>query len=324
LIAIGIAMPTGAFGEPSFRQPAFVASEIAIALRRPAGYAAILSDYWAITKPEVNFLIVVTTGAGFCLSGPGGLFRIAWIPLLHTLLGTLLVASGAAALNQWIERPFDARMRRTARRPIVAGRIEPRRALMFGAALSVCGLAYLALDARIVASLLAAITLVSYLFVYTPLKRRTPWCTAIGAVPGAIPPLIGAAAARGGLDLTAWILFTIVFLWQFPHFMAIAWMYRDDYDRAGYVVLPRPAARARFIAWQTLAPLMALLPVTLVPILYNSSAAYGAAAAALSLWFTYAGAQFVRRPSAAAARRLLLTSIVYLPALLLLLIIFTT
>jgi len=261
---------------------AFITSEFVIALPRPATYAAILSDYWAITKPEVNFLIVITTAAGFCLAGPGDLSRIAWIPLIHTLIGTVLVASGAAALNQWIEHPFDARMRRTAHRAIAAGRIEPRVARMFGAGLSVSGLAYLALSAGVAPSLLAAVTLVSYLFIYTPLKRRTPWCTAIGAVPGAIPPLIGAAAAGGRLDTSAWVLFAIVFLWQFPHVMAIAWMYRDDYARAGYLVLPSPAARSRFIAWQTLAPLMALLPVSVLPALRNSSAADGVAAAALS------------------------------------------
>jgi protoheme IX farnesyltransferase len=194
---------------------------------------------------------------------------------------------------------------------------------MFGAALSLSGLAYLALSAGVLASSLAAATLVSYLFIYTPLKRRTPWCTAIGAVPGAIPPLIGAAAASGHLDASAWVLFAIVFLWQFPHFMAIAWMYRDDYDRAGYRVLPRPEARTSFVKWQTLATLVALLAVSLIPALVHSRAPYGIGAAALSVWFLYVGAQFVSRQSAAAARRLLMASIVYLPALLLLLFLFT-
>jgi len=304
--------------------PALAASDVAIVLPSPAASASIASDYWSITKPEINFLIVITTAAGFYVSSPEPLSRFPWTPFLHTLLGTVLVASGAAALNQWIEHPFDARMRRTARRAIAAGRIEPQQALAFGTALSLAGVAYLTLTAGALASGLAFATLVTYLFVYTPLKRRTPMCTLIGAVPGAIPPLIGAAAASGRLGARAWALFAIVFLWQFPHFMAIAWMYRDDYDRAGYVVLPRPAARVRFIAWQTRAPLIALLPIGLLPVLGNSSAAYGVAAAALTGWFFCAGTQFVRRQSAAAARHLLVTSIVYLPAFLLLVIIFTT
>lgn len=304
-------------------EPVFVASEVAIVLRRPARSAWLLSDYWAITKPEVNFLIVTTTAAGFYLSWPDELSPFPWILLLHTLAATVLAASGAAALNQWMEHPFDARMRRTARRAVAAGRIEPRHALAFGAGLSVSGLVYLALSAGALASSLAALTLASYLLLYTPLKRRTPWCTAIGAVPGAIPPLIGAAAACGRLEASAWMLFTIVFLWQFPHFMAIAWMYRDDYDRAGYVVLPRRAARGRFVAWNSLVALLALLPVSLLPVLNNSSASYGLVAAALSGWFLYTGTQFARRQSPAAARRLLMASIVYLPALLLLLIVLT-
>ena len=304
-------------------EPVFVAPDVAIVLRRPARSAWILSDYWALTKPEVNFLIVITTAAGFYLSWPGERSSLPWILLLHTLVGTVLAASGAAALNQWMEHPFDARMRRTAGRAVAAGRIEPSHALAFGAGLSLSGLVHLAFSAGALAASLAALTLASYLLLYTPLKRRTPWCTAIGAVPGAIPPLIGAAAACGGLDAGAWILFTIVFLWQFPHVMAIAWMYRDDYDRAGFAVLPRRAARSRFVAWTTLVALLALLPVSLFPFLTNSSVSYLLFAAALGGWFLYTGTQFVRRQSAPAARQLLMVSIVYLPALLVLLIVFT-
>ena len=304
-------------------EPALAASDVAIVVRSPSASASVMADYWSITKPEVNFLIVITTAAGFYVSAPEPLSRFPWIPFLHTLLGTVLVASGAAALNQWIEHPFDARMRRTARRAIAAGRIEPQQALAFGTALSLAGVAYLTLAVGPLVSALALATLLSYLFVYTPLKRRTPMCTLVGAVPGAIPPLIGAAAARGQLDARAWALFAVVFLWQFPHFMAIAWLYRDDYDRAGYAVLPRPAARRRFVAWQTLAPLVALLAISLAPSLRSSSAAYAVTAAALSGWFLHAGAQFVARQSAASARHLLVTSIVYLPVLLLLQILFT-
>jgi protoheme IX farnesyltransferase len=305
-------------------EPVFVASHLAIVLRRSASNASILSDYWAITKPEVNFLIVITTAAGFYLSWPGEFARFPWILMLHTLVGTVLVASGAATLNQWIEHPFDARMRRTARRAIAAGRIKAHHGLAFGAGLSMCGLAYLEFRAGILASTLAAVTLAIYLFLYTPLKRRTPWCTAIGAVAGAIPPLIGAAAARGHLDFNAWVLFAIVFFWQFPHFMAIAWMYREDYDRAGYKVLPRPEVRWRFIAWHTGAPLVALLAVSLSPVIHNLSVAYGIVAVGFSGWFLYSGSQFLLQQSAAAARHLLIVSIAYLPALLVQLVFFST
>jgi protoheme IX farnesyltransferase len=318
------AAPTAAGGGSGLimvNEPVLVAPHVSVVLDRPATSASIFADYWAITKPEVNVLVVTTTAAGFVLSSAAPSFP--WSRLVQTLIGTVLVASGAAALNEWMEHPFDARMRRTARRAIAAGRLDPRRAEAFGAGLALCGLAYLAFSVGLLAASLAAVTLVSYLFVYTPLKRRTPWCTAIGAVPGAIPPLVGAAAARGRLDAGAWVLFAIVFLWQFPHVMAIAWMYRDDYDRAGYLVLPRPAARHRFVAWHTCAPLIALLPISLLPVLQNSSASYGIAAAALSGWFLYAGRQFVLRQSAAAARGLLFASIVYLPALLVLLMLLT-
>ena len=298
--------------------PVLLGPEVALVLR-PATYAAIVSDYWAITKPEVNFLIVITTAAGFSLSTQGHLSGPAWILLCNTLVGTVLAASGAAALNQWMEYPFDARMRRTARRAIAGGRIEPWRACAFGVGLSLSGLAYLAFTAGLLPSLLAASTLATYLLLYTPLKRWTPWCTVIGAGAGAIPPLIGGAAASGRLDVSAWLLFAIVFLWQFPHVMAIAWMYRDDYDRAGYMVLPHSEARVRFVAWHTSVALAALLVASLLPVLDNRSPSYAVIAAVLTGWFTYAGAKFVIRRSSASARHLLMASIVYLPALLLLL-----
>src|SRR6266851_268450 len=193
-----------------------------------------LSDYWALTKPEVNFLILITTGVGFYLGCKNEARPISFLGLFNTLLGTLLVASGTATLNQYIERKFDAQMRRTSRRPLAAGRLEPSAVLAFGIGLSAAGTVGLAIAAGVVASLLALLTLLSYLFLYTPLKRRTPLCVLVGAFPGAMPPLIGWAAASGRLNVEAWLLYCIVFLWQFPHFMAIAWMYREDYDRAGY------------------------------------------------------------------------------------------
>ena len=204
---------------------------------------AVLSDYWTLTKPEVNFLILITTYAGFYLGCDRAGNPLSFFALFNTLLGTLLVASGTATLNQYIERKFDAQMRRTARRPAAAGRLEPPAVLAFGIVLSAAGCIYLALAVNLLASLLALLTLLSYLFLYTPLKRRTALCVLVGAFPGAMPPLIGWAAASGRLNMEAWLLYAILFLWQFPHFMAIAWMYREDYDRAGYQMLPKGRAR---------------------------------------------------------------------------------
>jgi protoheme IX farnesyltransferase len=279
----------------------------AAALRPRTARGSVLRDYWALTKPEVNLLIVITTGAAFSMARAHVLPPPPYSHLLHTLSGTLLVASGAAALNQWMERRYDSRMRRTARRPVAAGRIPPAHALAFGAILSLAGTLQLLAAVGLAPALLAAATLASYLLLYTPLKRISPLCTLIGAVPGAAPPLIGWAAAGGRLDREAWLLWTIQFLWQLPHFMSIAWMYREDYRRAGYAVLPRGRMRTRLVALQTLLPLVGLVVATLP---------FGPAAILLSLGFLYVGLQFVLDESAASARRLLLASTVYLPVLL--------
>src|SRR5215469_5859070 len=198
-----------------------------VAAQRPPSLArsSVISDYWALTKPEINFLIAFTTAAGFWMGAPATTSHCPWASLFHAIVGTVLVSSGAATLNQLIESRFDAQMRRTARRPIASARIERRSALWFGTSLSVFGATYLALSTTPLASLLSILTLLGYLFVYTPLKRKTPLCTLIGAVPGGAPPLIGWAAAGGRLTVDAWLLYAIVFLWQFPHFMSIAWMY---------------------------------------------------------------------------------------------------
>jgi protoheme IX farnesyltransferase len=280
------------------------------------------SDYWALTKPEVNLLIVITTFAGFYLGRGASWRNFPFLLMIHTLVGTLLVASGTGTLNQYIERRFDAQMRRTARRPLAAGHLKPSAVLWFGVALSLIGSVYLAVAVNLLASLLAVLTLLSYLFVYTPLKRKTPLCTLVGAFPGAMPPLIGWAGATGKLSFEAWVLYALLFLWQFPHFMAIAWMYRDDYDRAGYLVLPPDGhARERFVDWQTLLPLLALMPLALLPNFgAPSSASYRMGAFPLSLGFLYYGAQFVFRRSNSAARRLLAASIIYLPSLFVLMI----
>ena len=279
---------------------------VAIVPRVGIGRSTVLSDYWAMTKPEINTLIALTTASSFALAAAAGNTSFPWTRLLHTVAGTVLVASGAAALNQWMERRFDARMRRTARRPVAAGRIEPVRALAFGALLSLSGVAYLLVAAGMLASLLATATLLGYLLLYTPSKRSTPLCTLIGAIPGAMPPLIGWAAARGRLDTEAWGLFLIVLLWQFPHFMAIAWMYRDDYERAGYRVLPQGEAKVRFVVLQTLLPLVGLMLVSLLQ---------GVGAFLVSFAFLYYGVRFAHGRSGRAARGLLFASIVYLPVL---------
>ncbi len=191
--------------------------------------------YLTLTKPDVTFLVVITTVAGFYLGSRGPL---DWPLLLHTLGGTLLVAGGTAALNQYIEREMDSVMRRTAGRPLPSGTLQPREVLIFGLSTIIVGAAWLLLAVNWLAALVAVATSVLYLGLYTPLKTRTTLSTAIGAIPGALPPLIGWAAARGSLSLGAWVLFAILFFWQFPHFMAIAWMYREDYARAGIQMLP--------------------------------------------------------------------------------------
>jgi protoheme IX farnesyltransferase len=276
----------------------------------------VLSDYWTLTKPDVNVLIAVTTAAAFALGSRATASPLPWWRLLNALAGTVLVASGAAALNQWMERPFDARMRRTARRPVAAGRIAPGQARQFGALLSLGGVAYLLAATGPLAAVLATVTLLTYLGLYTPAKRRTPLCTLIGAVPGAMPPLIGWAAARGHLDPEAWMLFAVLFFWQLPHFMAIAWMYRDDYDRAGYHVLPAGEAREAFVTKQTLLAVLALVPASLLPVVTgHTSPFYCLGALILGLGFAEYAARFAVRPASSAARQLLLASIAYLPLL---------
>lgn len=287
-----------------------------------AGFLALrqrIADYWMMTKPEVNFLVVASSLAGFYL-GSSGPLRVGL--LLNTLFGTLLVASGTATLNEYMERSHDAKMRRTAARPLPAGRVTPMEGLIFGLALSIAGGVYLDLTTNRLACFIAILTLLLYLLLYTPLKRRTPLCTVIGAVPGALPPLIGWAAARGSLSFEAWILCLILFLWQFPHFSAIAWMYRQDYTRAGYLMLPPADQKGRFMATQVVGFSLLLIPVTIMPVLMGQAGrAYLVGAVALGLGFLYFGARLAFSRSNALARRLVLASIVYLPLIYLLMII---
>ena len=297
-------------------EPGIAAFEVTPVAQQPCPvrfYAAV-ADYWALTKPEINFLIAIATFAGFYLGWPAQLHGFPFLLLIHTQLGTLLVASGAGALNQYLERRFDAQMRRTARRPLVAGRLKPSSALWFGILMSLAGSIYLAAAVNALASLLAIFTLVSYLTLYTPLKRKTPLCTLVGALPGAMPPLIGWAAASGKLSFQAWVLYAMLFLWQFPHFMAIAWMYREDYARAGYLVLPWGEQSGRFMSWQALVASLALIPVSLSPTVVGAaSPVHFVMAGVLSSGFFYYSARLAFQRSNAAARRLLMASIIYLP-----------
>ena len=274
-----------------------------------------LSDYWVLTKPEVNFLILITTGVGFYLGCGSEARPLSFAGLLNTLLGTLLVASGTGTLNQYIERKFDAQMRRTARRPAAAGRLKPVAVLAFGIVLAGAGSVYLAVAVNPLSSVLAILTLLTYLFVYTPLKRKTSLCILVGAFPGAMPPLIGWAAASGRLNVHAGVLYALVFLWQFPHFMAIAWMYREDYDRAGYLVLPKGNARVPFVILETLLPLLALVAISIMQSPARHAVTFYCAVVLLGTGFTYFGWKFVFERSRVAARRLLTASIVYLPLL---------
>ena len=267
-------------------------------------------DYYILTKPEVNLLILITTSAGYYL-GLRGPFHLSG--LLNALFGTLLVASGTATLNQWMEKSWDAQMRRTANRPLPSGRVSSREALLFGLALSVGGGLYLAFLVNAFASVLAISTLLSYLLIYTPLKRRTPLCTLLGAFPGAMPTLIGWAAASNSLNLQAALLFTILFLWQFPHFLAIAMMYREDYARAGYRMLPEFDAETKFTRGEILAFTVALIAVTLSPAISQPGSAYFVALALAGLFFLYHAIRLAGSGSKAGASKLLHASVAYLP-----------
>ncbi len=269
-----------------------------------------LRDYYTLTKPEVNLLILMTTSAGYYL-GSRGPFRIAG--LINTLLATLLVASGTATLNQWMERVWDGQMRRTAMRPLPSGRISAREAFWFGVLLSVVGGVYLAATVNTLSSMLAISTLLSYLLVYTPLKRKTPLCTLLGAIPGAMPTLIGWAGGAGAIDSGAWLLFAILFLWQFPHFLAIALMYRDDYARAGYQMLPSFDRDSRFTRAEIFGFAMILIATTMLSVAGGGRPWYALAMAFAGMFLLYHVIKLARTASTVMASRLLHASVFYLP-----------
>jgi protoheme IX farnesyltransferase len=230
----------------------------------PAQSLSRVASYYALTKPDVSFLVVLTTLGGYALGSRGAM---DWPRMAHTVFGTLLVAAGTSALNHYIERESDAHMRRTAARPLPSGALRPAEAMAFGAALVLAGGLYLILFTNVLATLLALAASASYLLIYTPLKSRTTWATLIGGFPGAAPPLVGWAAARGSLDRDAWILFAIAFLWQIPHFHAIAWIYREDYARAGIRMLPVVDRAGHRTFRQILVAAAVLIPVSLLPAL---------------------------------------------------------
>jgi heme o synthase len=276
-----------------------------------------MRDYISLTKPRITWLILMSTGVGYFFGLRGAsLWQINWWTLLHTVVGTGLIASGTAALNQWYEREADAKMRRTSGRPIPSGRLAAGRALAFGIALAIAGFAELALFVNLLSGVLGVATLVSYLFLYTPLKQRSWLSTTVGAFPGAMPPMIGFAAASDTLTAEAWVLFAILFLWQFPHFYAIAWMYREDYARAGIRMLPVVEPDGHSTARQIVVYASLLIPVSLVPSLLGMSGKfYLLGAVALGVWFLYSGVRVASERTILRARGVLLVSVFYLPLL---------
>ena len=269
--------------------------------------------YVALTKPDVSFLVLMTTAAGYYMGARG---PVNWLHLVQTVFATMLIAAGTAALNHYIERDSDRYMRRTASRPLPSGVLQPNQALVFGIVLSVAGALDLYFTAGPLAAGLGIATCLSYLLAYTPLKKRTVWATFVGAFPGAIPPMIGWVAASGSLDRGAWLLFGILFFWQFPHFHAIAWMYREDYSRAGIKMLPVVEPNGESTARQILIYSVLLIPISLLPRwLGMAGGIYMTGALAIGLLFLYAGVRVSFDRTRARARSVLLASVVYLPVL---------
>jgi protoheme IX farnesyltransferase len=284
------------------------------AVPREGGRADVLADLRELTKPRITVLVLVTAAAGYLLD-PGVVADAAL--LAWTLVGTALLASGAAALNQVLERSTDALMERTASRPLPSGRLDANVALAFGVLLCLSGLVALLAFVNPLTAMLGAVTVALYAFVYTPLKRLTSLSTLVGAIPGAMPTLMGWAAAHDGLGLGAWALFAILFLWQMPHFLAIAWMYRDDYRRAGFPILSTTDPSGVRTGLQAVLYAAALVPVSLLPTLFGyAGAVYWIGALVLSLGLVAVALAFASSRSRASARRLLLASVLYVPALL--------
>lgn len=273
------------------------------------------TDFYELTKPRMNFLVVITTMVGFCMASRSG--AINWWLMLHTILGTALTAASASVLNQVIEREHDAKMPRTRNRPVVCGRITVLEALVCGVLYGIVGVAYLAIAVNLLTAFLGFLTLLIYLFIYTPMKRFTSLNTVVGAVPGAIPPLMGFTAVDNAISLQALSLFGILFLWQMPHFLAIAIMYKRDYQAGGFKMLPCVDEDLRLTGRMILLYAAALLPISLLPALLGMSGAiYFTAATLLGLAFFSFGISCVTTRTRSDARKLFFASIIYLPVLL--------
>ncbi len=277
-----------------------------------------LRDFYELTKPRMNLLVVITTMVGFYMAVRSSVgAQIDWLLLVHTILGTALTAAGASVLNQYVERDLDLKMPRTANRPLPSGRILPTEALLLAVILSVSGVLYLDLCVNPITALLGAITLASYVWVYTPMKRWTTLCTVVGAIPGAIPPLMGFTAVHGSTSPQAWTLFGILFLWQMPHFLAIAVLYKDDYAAGGFKMLPCVDPDLTATGRQIVVYLLSLIPVTLLPFgLRMAGPIYFIAAFILGLWFLAYGVKAALSRTRQDARKLFFVSIIYLPLLL--------
>ena len=277
-----------------------------------------VSDFAELVKARLTLLVLLTTAVGFYL---GANSPINYAALFHVVFGTAAAAAGAAALNQWWEYRLDALMHRTKTRPVPAGRMRPLEAFILGLALSILGVIYLAIACNILSALLASITIAIYIFAYTPLKRTSTANTAVGAIPGALPPVIGWAAARGRLDLEAWSLFTIMVLWQLPHFFAIAWMYRDDYSRAGFRMISSDDQTGERSASQSVFFCILLLIVAGLPAFLGMvTMLYLPAELFLGGLFVAVAMRFLRMRTAISARALFIMSIIYLPLLLIALV----
>lgn len=277
-----------------------------------------LAVYADLVKARLTFLVLLTTLVGFYLGWRG---PVNYLLMLHTVLGTALVASGAAALNQLLEREYDGKMRRTRNRPLPSGRLQPATVMVFGGVCACAGLLDLALAVNLTTSVIGAVSLLSYLFIYTPLKRITWLNTAVGAIPGGLPPLMGWTAARGELSGEGWALFAILAFWQLPHFFAIAWMYRDEYANAGFKMLPVIDPQGHRTGRQTVGHTLGLLPVSLLPFLFHlAGPIYLAGAFVLGAAFLGFAIQFSRQLTISRARQLFYVSILYLPLLLIVMV----
>ena len=270
-----------------------------------------LSAYFELTKPRIAFMLTLTAAAGFYLGSDKG---FSWMLFVNSMFGITILAFGVATLNQYIERTTDALMERTAKRPLPSGRLSANEALVFGILLTVFSEIYLVYFVNGLTAILGLVVIVGYVFLYTPLKTKTSASTAIGALPGALPPLMGFTAAANEITLSAWILFAMLFLWQFPHFLAIAWMYREQYAKAGILMLPVVEPEGKLTARQIVMFTILLIPVSLAPYFFGfAGLIYLIGAIILGAWFLYASIQTARAKTIPQARKLLLVSVLYLP-----------